>query len=286
MGEAIAAFRKYALRAREALDVWWFDANCDNTQTDEDDLSAEHFWAEKVHRNVSEMTTHRYSLEEYVASLDSLRHEWEYNYPRRFPRGPANRRTDSFYAARVSGRAALRALADEAIREAVDWGPLATRVERYCRTLLDTIEQMVHGVAAHIASNKRAPAGKYLELLREWFDAFDGLSPFEGSPADKSSAAAAEKAEQEFPPRPVGRPKRNDEALERALVDGWLSLVERCSETSEPAPSKPQYIADRNRDALKDSKLLAALNAMHLRLLNNGLRARRRKRQGSRTKRR
>ena len=172
MGEAIAAFRKYALRAREALDVWWFDANCDNTQTDEDDLSAEHFWAEKVHRNVSEMTTHRYSLEEYVASLDSLRHEWEYNYPRRFPRGPANRRTDSFYAARVSGRAALRALADEAIREAVDWGPLATRVERYCRTLLDTIEQMVHGVAAHIASNKRAPAGKYLELLREWFDAF------------------------------------------------------------------------------------------------------------------
>ncbi len=86
--------------------------------------------------------------------------------------------------------------------------------------------------------------------------------------------------------RAPGRPKRNDEALEKALVDGWLSLVERCSETSEPAPSKPRYIEDRNRDALKDPKLLAALNATHLRLLNNGLRARRRKRQGTRTKRR
>lgn len=286
MGEAIAAFRKYALRAREALDAWWFDADCDNTQTDEDSPSEAYFWGQEVARNAHEMRMFRYSLEEYVASLDSLRHEAEYHYPRRYPRAPANERADRFYAARIPGREALRALADEAVREAFSWGPLAERIERYCRTLLDTTESMVHGVAAHIASNKRAPADKYLHLLREWFDAFDGLSPFEGTPADKASTAASEKAEEEFPPRPVGRPKRNDEALERELVDGWLSHEKQGSETGEPSPSKSRYIEDRNRDALKDPKLLAALNATHLRLLNNGLRARRRKRQGTRTKRR
>jgi hypothetical protein len=286
MGEAIAAFRKYALRAREALDAWWFDADCDNTQTDLDSPSHAYFWGQEVARNANEMCMYRYSLEEYVASLDSLRHEAEYHYPRRYPRAPANERADRFYAARVPGREALRALADEAVREAVSWGPLAERIERYCRTLLDTTESMVHGVAAHIASNKRAPADKYLHLLREWFDAFDGLSPFEGSPADKSSAAAAKKAEQEFPPRPVGMPKVNDEALERELVAGWDALGERCRRDGERLPSKEQYIEDRNRGVLKDPKRLAALNAEHFRYLETGLRARRRKRQGTRTKRR
>jgi len=76
----------------------------------------------------------------------------------------------------------------------------------------------------------------------------------------------------------VGRPP-NNEALEKELVDGWLELA-------EPKPSKSQYIADRNAGTRKDPKLLAALNATHLRHLESGLRAKRRNRQGVRTKRR
>lgn len=303
MGEAIARFRKYALRARESLDVWRFEADCDDTEKDAGDEG--HVWCawseamQDLHFCSHAIAQDRRPAAKYVAELVAIKREWELNYPKKPPAQnllvPENTKKgmvftltkrQRFYFDRRDGRAALRGLADEAIREAIEWGPLAERVEGYSRRLFNATEGMVHLVADAFTPKVTSDASDYVPLLEEWFDAFDGLSPFEGSPADKSSSAAAEKAEQEFPARPVGRPKRNDEALERALVDGWLSLVERCSETSEPAPSKPQYIADRNRDALKDPKLLAALNATHLRLLNNGLRARRRKRQGTRTKRR
>lgn len=294
MGEAISAFRKYALRARESLDLWRFTADCDDTRPssvadDDPEESPRSDWLIGALQSIWSMSdSERLLPADYVADLHSWQRQYELNYPQpaqRVGRHSMPSRT-AFYYERRKGRKALRSLSEEAICEAIYWGPLAERVEAYARRLFNATESMVHSVADTLHPKRPSKPTDYAAIVEEWFDAFDGLAPFTGEPAGAAYGSAVAAAEQEFPPRPVGRPKRNDEALERALVDGWLSLVERCSETSEPAPSKPQYIADRNRDALKDPKLLAALNATHLRLLNNGLRARRRKRQGTRTKRR
>jgi hypothetical protein len=301
MGQPIAAFRTYALRARESLDLWRFDAICDDTRPstgpeEEPEESPAGDWLVGALQTIWFMSDERRLAAEYVADLHSWQRTFELNHPRK-PGSPPGALVmgsklcrvvtrNDFYYERRKGRKALRSLSEEAICEAIYWGPLAERVEAYARRLFNATESMVHSVADTLHPKRPSKPTDYAAIVEEWFDAFDGLAPFTGEPAGAAYGSAVAAAEEEFPPRPVGRPKRNDEALERALVDGWLSLVERCSETSEPAPSKPQYIADRNRDALKDPTLLAALNVTHLRLLNNGLRARRRKRQGTRTKRR
>ena len=286
MGKAIAAFRKYALRARESLDWWRFQADCDTTGPNgEADWPDSPFagWVRDLLCVVGGMKESRLLPAEYVSTLHTLQQKYELNFPAKPRPAPAPGTMsyrEQFYFERRNGRAALRGLSEEAIREAVAWGPLAERVEGYSRRLFNATEKMVHAI--YVSQN----TSDYVALLEEWFDAFDGLSPFEGNPADKSSEAAAKKAEREFPARPVGMPKVNDEALERELVTGWDALGERCRRDGERLPSKEQYIEDRNRGVLKDPKRLAALNAEHFRYLETGLRARRRKRQGTRTKRR
>lgn len=317
MGEAIAAFRKYALRARESLDIWRFDSECDNSPEDADDHTPGAWgdWYQDVHDAVWNIVEDRRPLADYVASLIALQEHYERNHPREErepipdPEQGAKRGfrlvispRHWFYAERRKGRTALRSLADEAVREAIHWGPLAERVERYIRDLLLATESMVHSVAMTYSNEPYAhpdygrlsrkptrnltPVSEYVALLEQWFDAFDGLSPFEGEPADAASAAASDAAEEAFPARPPGRPKSSDEALEKALVDEYLQWKQEHAAKGEKQPSKERFVASRNRDAVKDPKRLAAINAEHFRILENGLRSRRRKRQQSRTKRR
>ena len=273
MGEAIAAFRKYALRARESLDVWRFEAECDYTLRDQEDPDypcAYNDWYEDVIWDVNDILSDRRPLVDYVTRLLALQERFERLYPGPLedqlpPPEPEGKERKGFrisaspqqwfYADRRRGRAALRALANDAVREAVQWSALAERVEEYVRRLFEATDGMVHSVAMTYSTERisfsdyqrvsrkqtrnLSPVGDYVALLEEWFDAFDWLAPFEGEPADKASSSAAEKAEEEFPTRRSGRPV-NDERLACELVAGWDSF-----EPEKGRPLKEDYLASR-----------------------------------------
>jgi hypothetical protein len=184
-------------------------------------------------------------------------------------------------------------------REATRWGSLFPVVEARLKELESAALMMTNYAAAEYYANPSpAPWNQadrdYSDEHVEFGVALDALAPFieepptsfASNPSDACMAAASDAAEQPSPPRPRGRPKQNDELLEKELVDAWLALSKRQEGSGERKTSKPQFIEERNRDALKDPVRLAARNAEHFKLLENGLRNRRRKLGQSRTKRR
>lgn len=286
MGDAVAALRKFALRAREDLDAMRFRPNCDSTERP---LSPGHpdyiegtegfepspqYHAMHMQWGVIRAQSHYLRAPgDYVADLVAIRATYEREHPARPVHSPGDEpaehdaailraRREGFYEYRRKGRQALRRLADEAIREAVQWGPLAEKVEGYCRLLLGAVDDLGHSVAASFDATRSDPPEVYAALLVAWFDAFDGLSPFEGTPADKPTAEAVAEAEQVFPPHPGGAPRKHDGSLlasrrkyEESMarcgkkpesVKQWLSKWARANGVTFPEAQK-QYESERDR---------------------------------------
>jgi hypothetical protein len=122
----------------------------------------------------------------------------------------------------------IKRLAEQAAKDALDWGArfsiAESRVRALCRLTIA------------LSGFLKEPA-EYGKAISRWQEAFDALAPFVGEPP---AAAASTSNEKTGSGRGRGGRPQNDEDLARSLLAGWEDF-----ESEEGRKTKDRYLAQR-----------------------------------------